>query len=164
MQLAQPLRLSILYFGLVFLAGVVLGSVRVPFLQPALGVRYAELLEMPLMVLVIWQAAQFTIWELEGGYGESLAFVTPVLIGALAFLWLVAVELAGTAVLRGGWWNGLSVYLAERDAVAGPVYAGVVLLYALMPWFVWKSQTPEVEGLMWEIDKTAGEQDEYCTR
>jgi hypothetical protein len=37
------------YFALVLGTGLVLGSIRVPFLVPRLGERSAELLEMPFM-------------------------------------------------------------------------------------------------------------------
>lgn len=48
------LRLSLLYFTLVFGAGFILGPLRVLFLEPRLGTRNAELLEMPIMLVVIW--------------------------------------------------------------------------------------------------------------
>ena len=59
---APPLRAvkaGVAYFGLVFGAGFVLGAIRVPFLVPRLGERYAELAEMPLMFVVILFAARY---------------------------------------------------------------------------------------------------------
>jgi predicted MFS family arabinose efflux permease len=47
------------YFMLVFGAGFVSGSIRVPFLVPRLGERAAELIEMPFMLVVIVLSAQF---------------------------------------------------------------------------------------------------------
>ncbi|KIX03842.1 uncharacterized protein Z518_07395 [Rhinocladiella mackenziei CBS 650.93] len=163
-MLAQSLRLSFFYFWLVFMAGLFFGSIRVPFLQPALGTRYAELLEMPIMVVMMWQSAQLTLWQLEGGHSGKHAFLTPVAIGALALLWLMIVELATTAILKGGWWNGVKVYFAGRDSVAGPVYALAVLAYAVMPWYIWYNQKPDEDKAMWEVDKAAVEEDEYCNR
>merc|ERR1712000_602052 len=125
--LTQALRLSFFYFAIVFMFGALLGSARVPFLQPTLGTRYAELLEMPLMLFVIWQSAQLTINRLEQKKGTNNQYLTPILIGTLALLWLVGVELATTAVLQGGWWNGIRVYFVARDVIAGPVYALAVL-------------------------------------
>jgi hypothetical protein len=45
----RALRGGIFYFALVFGTGFVLGSVRVPFLVPHLGVRVAELIETRFM-------------------------------------------------------------------------------------------------------------------
>jgi len=83
-MLHEPIRLSLLYFSLVFAAGCVIGSIRVPFVQPVLGVRYAELLEMPIMAVVIWQAAQYTLWQLEGASEKRGGLTTPMLVGGLA--------------------------------------------------------------------------------
>ena len=57
--------LSLFYFTSVFLAGMFFGSLRTILLQPYLGVRYAELMEMPIMLVVVWQSAQLTLWQLE---------------------------------------------------------------------------------------------------
>merc|ERR1712000_760770 len=114
-----------------------------------IGTRYAELLEMPLMLFVIWQSAQLTINRLEQKKGTNNQYLTPILIGTLALLWLVGVELATTAVLQGGWWNGIRVYFVARDAIAGPVYALAVLSYAIMPWYVWRCQNQQTK---WTIE------------
>ena len=45
----RTLKSAVLYFAIVLGTGFVLGSVRVPFLVPRFGERYAELLEMPIM-------------------------------------------------------------------------------------------------------------------
>lgn len=45
----NALKAVTVYFARVFATGFVLGSIRVPFLVPRLGVRYAELIEMPIM-------------------------------------------------------------------------------------------------------------------
>lgn len=63
--LAQnPIRTAkagVAYFALVFGAGFVLGSIRVPILVPRLGERMAELIEMPFMFVVVLCSARFII-------------------------------------------------------------------------------------------------------
>ena len=51
----------LLYFFIVLGTGFALGVVRVPFLVPQLGERYAELLEMPIMFVVIVLAARHVV-------------------------------------------------------------------------------------------------------
>jgi len=159
----QILRLSISYFVLVFLAGTVLGSLRVPFLQPYLGLRYAELLEMPLMMVAIWQAAQFTMWEIVEDQNSTWSFIAPIMIGLLALLWLMASELATTALIS-GFWNVFTVYFYERDYIAGPIYGLALLIFASMPLAIRLRQKPDDQDWKWTIDADAkvGEQDEYC--
>ncbi|OAP54748.1 hypothetical protein AYL99_11196 [Fonsecaea erecta] len=160
--LQQTLPLSLLYFSLVFTSGLILDSVRVPYLQPLLGARYAELFEMPIVLVVTWQAAQVTVWNLDGGAGTSSGEPkrrwppppTPLLVGALALVWLLAAELA------------LSVVVATA-APEPPVYTMVALLaYAVMPWIAWLVQTQrdDADKLLWDFDETQAEQEDYCSR
>ncbi|KAJ9637009.1 hypothetical protein H2204_004932 [Knufia peltigerae] len=145
----QVLRLSFFYFAMVFTCGALFGSARIPFLQPTLGARYAELLEMPLMLFVIWESAQLTVSRLGATKQGEERPSTPIWIGTLALVWLVGVELATTAILQGGWWNGVRVYFVGRDLVAGPVYALAVLSYTIMPWYIWLCQRQQAK---WTID------------
>ena len=54
-------RAALAYFALVFGAGFILGSIRVPFLVPRFGERVAELIEMPFMFVIIVFAARFIV-------------------------------------------------------------------------------------------------------
>jgi hypothetical protein len=51
-------KAGILYFALVFGAGFVLGPIRVFWVVPHLGERTAELVEMPIMFMVMIVAAR----------------------------------------------------------------------------------------------------------
>ncbi|EXJ69229.1 uncharacterized protein A1O5_07265 [Cladophialophora psammophila CBS 110553] len=178
--LQQTFPLSLIYFSLVFLSGVILGSIRVPYLQPLIGARYAELFEMPIMLIIIWQAAQVTVWNLESGqkqpkgswWKNGLRFMasTPVLVGVLALVWLLAVELGTSVVAQvswgtGSWWDGIVQYFTGRDVVAGPVFGMVLLAYAAMPCIAWLVQTQEdTDKLLWDFDESLAEQEDYCSR
>jgi membrane protein implicated in regulation of membrane protease activity len=50
---------SAAYFAIVFGAGFVFGTVRVVWLVPTVGVRLAELTELPLMLAVVFFAARW---------------------------------------------------------------------------------------------------------
>jgi len=60
----RVLTASSLYFALVFGAGFVLGVVRTLFVAPHVGTRSAELMEMPVMLLVTVAAARWTVVRL----------------------------------------------------------------------------------------------------
>ena len=62
-----PLRAGLVYFFLVFGAGFVLGVVRTLFVTPWVGASRAELLETPLMLLVVWRAARWLQPRLRPG-------------------------------------------------------------------------------------------------
>lgn len=127
MRALRVAQAAALYFAWVFGVGFVLGAVRVPWLVPRLGVRWAELLEMPVMAAVIVWAAGRCVRRL----GPHAGALLPLAAGGLALALLVAAELAFAWAL-----SGLSpvAYVAGRDPVSGSVYAAMLVLFALMPW------------------------------
>ena len=129
------LRAGAAYFALVLGAGFVLGSVRVPFLVPRLGERWAELVEMPVMLGVIVLAARWVVahFALPAATGPRLA------TGLLALVLLVAAEL-GLAVLIQN--QPLATYIASRDPVSGSVYLAMLGLLALMPLILAHGRVP----------------------
>lgn len=114
------------YFACVFAAGFVLGAIRVPLLVPRLGVRAAELIEMPLMFCVIVLAARWVVRRFELPPTRAARFGT----GLLALALLLAAELGLVLWLQG---STPAAYLAGRDPVSGSVYAAMLLLFAAMP-------------------------------
>lgn len=123
----QELRLAFLYFGAVFVIGFLLGAVRVPFLVPRLGERWAELLEMPLMLIAIHWAAGLVLRRFRGPPSAAALLR----IGALALALLVLAELLLAVVLAG---REVAEYLGSRDPVSGTVYLAMLLVFAAMPW------------------------------
>jgi hypothetical protein len=118
-----------LYFACVFGAGFAFGSVRVPLLVPRLGVRTAELLEMPLMLGVIVFAARWVVRRFELPPTPAARLGTGLLALALA----LAAEFAFAAWLQG---QSVAGYIASRDPVSGTVYAAMLLVFAAMPLWV----------------------------
>jgi hypothetical protein len=55
----QIFKAGVLYFSLVFATGFVLGNIRVFWIVPILGVRWAELMELPVMLVVTILAARW---------------------------------------------------------------------------------------------------------
>jgi asparagine N-glycosylation enzyme membrane subunit Stt3 len=125
----RTIKAGMTYFSLTFGAGFVLGAIRVPFLVPRLGERAAELLEMPLMFIVIVLAARFT--------AERFALPATVLVrlstGLLALGLLIAAELFLAVGLQD---RSLGDYVSSRDPVSGSVYLAMLALFAAMPFLI----------------------------
>ena len=120
------LKAILLYFAIVLGSGFLLGIFRVPVLVPRLGERYAELLEMPVMLVVIVFAARYIVGRYRLPAKVSLRM--QVGFGALALS--VAAELLMAAALQS---QSVANYIASRDPVSGSVYLLLLLVFALMP-------------------------------
>ena len=119
-------RASFLYFALVLGAGFLLGSVRVPFIVPHLGERWAELAEMPIMAVIIFVAAGYILRR----YPEVQTRGRALMVGFMALALSVSAELALAVVLQS---QSLAEFLASRDKVSGSVYLVMLVAFALMP-------------------------------
>ena len=120
------IKAILLYFFIVLGTGFALGVVRVPFLVPRLGERYAELLEMPFMAVAIVLAARHVVRR------HALPANLPVRlqVGFTALALSVMAELLLAMALQG---RSLVEFVASRDPVSGSVYLVMLLLFALMP-------------------------------
>ncbi|KPF66873.1 hypothetical protein IP84_14980 [beta proteobacterium AAP99] len=123
----RALLAALSYFALVFGAGFVLGAIRVPLLVPRLGVRTAELIEMPVMAVVIVLAARFVVRRFQ--LPATARVRLPV--GGIALALLVSAELLLAVALQA---QSLGAYIASRDPVSGSVYLVMLGVFALMPW------------------------------
>lgn len=120
------IRAALVYFAIVLGTGFLLGMIRVPFVVPRIGERWAELAEMPIMGVTIFLAAGFVLRRFPAIRPPRRALA----VGFLALALSVAAELGLAAVLQSG---TLVEYLASRDRVSGSVYLAVLLVFALMP-------------------------------
>jgi len=133
------LKWAVIYFALVFGAGFALGTVRVLWLIPRVGTRAAELIESPFMLLSTVLAAWWVVHRFGRGR-ESRTFLG---VGLIAVGLVLFADLAVGVGLRGMTPSGV---FTERDAVSGPVYYGLLSLYAFMPWFFAMRLAPEGGG------------------
>jgi len=119
-------KAGVFYFALVFGAGFIMGALRVTLLVPHLGERVAELMEMPVMLIVIILSARFITRRF------ALPAAASVRLGAglLGLGLLLAAELFTAALLQG---RSLAEYISSRDPVSGSVYLVMLALFALMP-------------------------------
>ncbi len=120
---------GLVYFALVFGAGFLLGPPRILWLVPLVGQRTAELIETPIMLMVIYFSARWVVrrFSLSGRPAAALG------AGGLALLLLLLMEFTLVLYLQG---RSIEDYLASRDPVSGTVYAVSLLIFGLMPlWF-----------------------------
>lgn len=118
---------AIVYWAMVFALGFVLGTIRVLWVIPLVGLVPATLMELPLILAASWFAAGWLVRRFAiAGPREALT------VGALAFAVLMLAECALASVLNGqspaDWLAGLG----QPHALLG--LAGQVV-FALMPWW-----------------------------
>lgn len=120
------LKAATAYFGLVFGTGVVLGSIRVPFLVPRVGERTAELVETPVMLVVVIFAARFIVQR----FCLPAFWTVRAAVGTMALALLIGAELLLAVAVQG---RSVGQYIVSRDPVSGTVYLAALVLFAAMP-------------------------------
>jgi len=126
-SLWRPFLAGISYFAIAFGAGFCLALIRIPFLEPRLGARWAELLEMPVMFAVMLLASRHMArrFAVAPGAGPRLA------MGFVGLGCMLAAEFGLVLALRG---MTIEQYFATRDPLSGMVYYLMLLLFALLPY------------------------------
>jgi hypothetical protein len=114
------------YFLVVFATAFVFGIFRVSVVVPQIGERFAELIEMPFLFVVIVFAAKWLVirFAFNGRWERAL------LAGILAAMFLLVVEFSVVLWIRG---LTLEEFFAGRDSVAGVVYYAMVIVFAVAP-------------------------------
>jgi len=123
---SKTIQAGLTYFAIVLGTGFLLGVIRVPFLVPRIGERWAELAEMPIMATVIYFAATFILRRFPAIRSPSKSLIAGILALALS----VAAELALATVLQD---RTLAEFIASRDKVSGSVYVTLLLVFGVMP-------------------------------
>ncbi|MGB3293955.1 MAG: hypothetical protein WBB01_13290 [Phormidesmis sp.] len=134
------LRAGLFYFLMVFSAGFALGIVRVLWAVPRFGTRAAELIEMPLMLIVMVGAAAWIVrrWAVPPDLLARLG------MGFTALGLLLFAEVGAVLQLRG---LSLAEYLSSRDPVSGTVYYLLLFIFAALPCFISQKEDGNQETL-----------------
>jgi len=125
----QTLKAGVLYFGVVFVAGFMLGAIRTLYVVPRVGARMAELLEAPIMLVVTIVAARWIVLHL------AIPRVLSARLG-MGFVALGPLLIAECALVRLLQNISIREYLATRDRVSGTVFYILLVIFALMPLLV----------------------------
>lgn len=136
------MKAGMLYFAVVFSAGFALGVLRTLAVAPFVGVRTAELLELPLMLAVCWVAARWVVarCSVPKRAGKRTA------MGAMGLLWMLAAEFGLVLWLRG---LSLADYFALRDPVSSLAYYAALVAFAGMPLLVGDRKRGRVTAPFW---------------
>jgi hypothetical protein len=128
---------GILYFGLVYAAGFVLGPLRELAVVPLTGRPVAVLVEAPLMIAAMWLSARFVV----GRLAIPARTASRTVVGLVGFALLMAAEAALSMVLRG--WP-LGQWVGHFTTGEGMISLALFLLFAAMPMLAWNTgTTPE---------------------
>jgi hypothetical protein len=125
----QVLRAGVLYFVIVFAVGFVLGTIRTLWVVPRLGVRTAEVLECPVMLVVSILAARWVVRRLRMA-PEPRARLSS---GGIALALMLVAEFIFVLSIRG---LTIRQYFETRDPVSGTVYFVTLGAFAVIPVFV----------------------------
>jgi hypothetical protein len=103
------------------------------FVLPHAGQRTAELIEEPIMFVVIFFTARGTVraFHLPSRMSARLP------VGLVALALLIVAEVGVTTLVRG---LTIRQYIRGRDPVAATVYALMLLVFAFMPVLVARSK------------------------
>jgi len=121
----DSVRRAAVYAATVFAAGFALGVLRVLLVAPRIGMRAAELIELPIMVAVAYLAAGYARRGLGGELNARC-----LAIGAIALLFVLGAEVVTGMSLRSTSAIGA---LVNPDPVSGPLYYLSLVLVAVLP-------------------------------
>ncbi len=133
----KVLRAAIAYFAIVFGAGFTLGALRVFFIVPMIGDRVAELIELPVMLVVVVVAARWVTRRLA----VPVDAPTRLAMGGIALGLMLAFEFTVVLKLRG---MTLRSYIDGFDPVAGSAYYAAQVAMGLMPWILARREKSRV--------------------
>ncbi|CAK6701221.1 hypothetical protein BBFGKLBO_03049 [Synechococcus sp. CBW1107] len=122
----KVIQAGLAYGAIVLGAGFLLGLVRVPLLVPRIGERWAELVEMPIMAVVIDRAAGHMLRR----FPDICSPISALITGGLGLALVIAAELTLAGVLQQ---RSIAQVISSRDQVSGSVYLVMLLIFAAMP-------------------------------
>ncbi|MEO8337665.1 MAG: hypothetical protein ABI664_21995 [bacterium] len=115
------------YTAVVFAVAFIVGAIRVTLVAPRLGDLVAVLLEAPIVLAVSWRLSR---WCVSRFHLSSDALYRG-LMGAVAFVFLMALELAVSVLAFG---ETAEHYFAKWGTTPGIVGLATQVVFAMIPW------------------------------
>lgn len=122
-------KAAALYFAIVFGAGFILAPLRVFFLEPELGIKIAELIQMPVMLIIIIFSA---LW-ITRRYDLPARSASRIIVGIIALLFMLLAEFSVVLKIPG---LTISDYLSGKGPLSGTVYYVTLGIFTAMPFLL----------------------------
>jgi hypothetical protein len=135
----RALAAGALYFLLIFLLGMALGTVRVLLIEPRLGAVASVLVELPFMLAASW----FVCGRLIRYLSVPAALPSRAAMGGLAFLLLTGAELGLSLFAVGG---SVREHFANYGHIAPLIGLFGQLAFAVFPLLVGRAVPPSLRG------------------
>lgn len=139
MSIGRLGRVAAIYFAIVFGVGFALGPIRVLWLEPRLGLRAAELLEAPFMLVAIVVAGRWVGRRLCSSHSPAFRLSVGLLTASL----VLAADVGVGVGLRD---MSVTEVFTQRDPVSGPVYYALLALTAVAPWLLGRAPAYRSHG------------------
>lgn len=139
MSIARLVKVAAIYFAVVFGVGFALGPIRVLWLEPRLGLRAAELVESPFMLVAIIVAGRWVARRLCSSHGPSFRLIVGLLTAGL----VLAADVGVGVGLRD---MSVTEVFTQRDPLSGSVYYALVALTAVGPWLFVRAPVHRIHG------------------
>lgn len=130
----QLFKAAVLYFAAVFAFAFALGAVRVLWVVPRLGVRTAELLELPIIALASVVVARWIALRTPDPTPPRLLAV-----GSIALALVLTAEISTIVFVRH---ITVGEFVASHDPVSGVAFLIVLGLFGVMPAIVGPGRLP----------------------
>lgn len=135
----RALAAGALYFLLVFLLGMALGTIRILLIEPRVGAVASVLLELPFMLAASWFVCGWLIRYLSVPAAVSMRMM----MGAVAFALLMAAELGLSLFAVGG---TVEEHFANYGQAAPLIGLLGQLAFAAFPLLVGRASPPSLRG------------------
>ena len=119
-------KAGFIYFAIVFIAGFLLGALRVTALEPLLGKTPAVMIEVPFVLAASWIVCQKVIVY----FSVRRRLATRLTMGGVALGFLLLAEVGVSVLLFG---HTLTAHLGNYWTTAGKIGLSGQLVYALFP-------------------------------
>lgn len=124
--MGRALTAGVAYFGAVFAAGVILGTLRTLLLVPALGEVPAVVIEIPVMLTISWVVSRWLVRR----FAVSARLPERVTMGVAALVLLLLAE-AALAILV--FQRSFPAHLAHYATLPGALGLAAQTCFAAMP-------------------------------
>lgn len=124
--MGRALTAGVAYFGAVFAAGVILGTLRTLLLVPALGEVPAVVIEIPVMLTISWVVSRWLVRR----FAVSARLPERVTMGVAALVLLLLAE-AALAILV--FQRPFPAHLAHYTTLPGALGLAAQVCFAAMP-------------------------------